>query len=119
MSTMVSDGEIDYRSRRFGCENTLHYRYRSSEKIGEARFGSLEFFLIERYRLFACREKKLFTGQVHHSPYQLHKVAVTVADPELFAMDGFQTPAGPPAHAIYSARVDVSIYPIDSVEQSS
>jgi uncharacterized protein len=119
MSATVSDGEIDYRSRRFGCKNTLHYRYRSSEKIGEARFGSLEFFLIERYRLFASREKKLFTGQVHHSPYQLHKVAVTVADPELFAMDGFQTPAGPPTHAIYSARVDVSIYPIDSVGQGS
>jgi uncharacterized protein YqjF (DUF2071 family) len=116
MSATVSNGEIDYRSRRFGFKNALHYRYRSTEKIGEARFGSLEFFLIERYRLFACRENKLFTGQVHHSPYQLCEVAVTVADPGLFAMDGFQTPAGPPAHAIYSGRVDVSIYPIDSVK---
>lgn len=51
--------------------------------------------------------------------HQLHKVAVTVADPELFAMDGFQTPAGPPTHAIYPGRVDVSIYPIDFVKSGS
>jgi len=116
MSARVSDGEIDYWSHRFGFKNSLHYRYRASEKLGEARFGSLEFFLIERYRLFARRGNKLFTGRVHHSPYQLRKVAVTDADPELFAMDGFETPAEPPAHTIYSERVDVSIYPMDLVD---
>src|SRR5271165_4589116 len=119
MSARVSDGEIDYWSHRFGFKNSLHYRYRASEKLGEARFGSLEFFLIERYRLFARRGNKLFTGRVHHSPYQLRKVTVTDANPELFAMDGFETPAEPPAHAIYSERVDVSIYPMDLVDTNA
>jgi uncharacterized protein len=116
MSASVSDGEIDYWSHRFGFKNSLHYRYRAFEKLGEVRFGSLEFFLIERYRLFARRGNKLFTGRVHHSPYRLRKAAVTNADPELFAMDGFETPAGPPAHTIYSERVDVSIYPMELVD---
>jgi uncharacterized protein YqjF (DUF2071 family) len=111
MRAMVSDGEIDYRSRRLGSESSLHYRYRPSAKLGEATFGSLGFFLIERYRLFARRGNKLFTGRVHHSPYQLHKVAVVEADPGLFAMNGFETPAQRPAHMVYSERVDVSIYP--------
>src|SRR4029077_6119419 len=106
---------IDYRSRRLGRKDALHYRYRACEKFGEARFGSLEFFLVERYRLFACRGNKLLTGRVYHSPYQLHKVAVTAAGPELFAMNGFKTPTEPAAHAIYSERVDVSVYPIESV----
>jgi hypothetical protein len=119
MSAGVSDGEIDYCSHRFGCKNSLHYRYRASEKLGEANFGSLEFFLIERYRLFARRGNKLFTARVHHSPYRLRKVTVTDADPELFAMDGFQTPAEPPAHIIYSERVDVSIYRMDLADSGA
>lgn len=112
MRATVSDGEIDYWSHRFGSGSSLHYRYRPTEKLGEAKFGSLEFFLIERYRLFAWRGNKLFTGRVHHSPYQLRKAAVTEADPKLFAMNGFATPAERPAHMVYSERVDVSIYPL-------
>jgi uncharacterized protein YqjF (DUF2071 family) len=119
MSARVSDGEIDYWSQRFGFKNSLHYRYRASEKLGEARFASLEFFLIERYRLFARRGNKLFTARVHHSPYQLRKVTVTYADTELFAMDGFEPPAEPTAHTIYSERVDVSIYPMALVDSGA
>jgi uncharacterized protein YqjF (DUF2071 family) len=115
MSARISDGEIDYCSHRWGSKKSLRYRYRASEKLGEAAFGSLEFFLIERYRLFALRGSTLFTGQVHHSPYQLRNVAVIEADPELFALDGFETPGEPAAHAIYSERVDVSIYPVELV----
>jgi uncharacterized protein len=115
MSASISEGEIDYCSRRLRSKKSLRYRYRASEKLGEATFGSLEFFLIERYRLFARRGSKLLTGQVHHSPYQLRKVAVSEADPELFAMEGFETPSEPSAHAIYSERVDVSVYPVELV----
>jgi uncharacterized protein len=116
MSAKLRGGEIDYRSHRAGGKNSLRYRYRASAELGEAKFGSLEFFLIERYRLFAFRGNKLLTGRVHHSPYQLQRVSVTNADPSLFAMDGFETPTDPPAHSIYSRRVDVSIYPIESGE---
>jgi uncharacterized protein len=117
MSGRVSDGEIDYCSHRFGSKNSLHYRYRTSGNLGEAAFGSLEFFLAERYRLFARRGNKLFTGQVHHSPYQMRKVTVIDADPELFAMDGFKTPIEPPAHAVCSERIDVSIYPMQLMKR--
>jgi uncharacterized protein YqjF (DUF2071 family) len=116
MRAKILKGEIDYRSRRLGSKIPLHYRYRPLEKIGEAKFGSLEFFLIERYRLFARQKNKLFTGRVHHSPYQLCKVGVTDSDSELFAMDGLQAPGEAAIHAIYSERVDVSIYPVELVE---
>jgi len=115
MRARVTAGEIDYWSHRFGSKKALRYRYRPSEPLGEAEFGSLEFFLIERYRLFACRGKRLLTGQVYHSPYQLRNVSLSHADPDLFAMDGFDTPTGPPAHILYSRRLDVNIYPIDLV----
>jgi uncharacterized protein len=119
MSAGVSNGEIDYWSHRFGYKYSLHYRYRATGKAGEAKVGSIEFFLIERYRLFARRGNNLFTARVYHSPYQLRKVTVTDADPALFAMDGFQTPAEPPVHRIYSERVDVSVYPMDFVDSGA
>jgi uncharacterized protein len=111
MRATVSDGAIDYWSHRFGSRSSLHYQYRPTEKLGEAKFGSLEFFLIERYRLFARRGNRLLTGQVHHSPYLLHQAEVAHADPGLLAMNGFDIQAGRPAHILYSERVDVSIYP--------
>jgi uncharacterized protein YqjF (DUF2071 family) len=115
MDAKISGGEINYRSRRFGSKDSLHYRYLPTEKLGEAKPGTLEFFLVERYRLFTCRKNEILSGRVHHSPYRLRKVVVTDADPKLFALDGFKTPSKPPEHAIYSDRVDVSVYPVDFV----
>jgi uncharacterized protein len=112
MAAKVSDGQIEYSSRPSRSGRTFQYCYRPLEKIGEAPFGSLEFFLIERYRLFATRKNRLLTACVNHAPYQLQKVSITRADAELFAEDGFVAPVEPPAHATYSQRVDVSIFPI-------
>jgi len=112
MDAKISGGEINYRSRRLGSKDSLHYRYRPTEKLGEAKPGTLEFFLVERYRLFTCRKNQILSGRVHHSPYRLRKVVVTDADPKLFALDGFETPSKPPEHAIYADRVDVSVYPV-------
>jgi len=53
---------------------------------------------------------------VHHSPYQLCNVSVAGADSGLFAMDGLPNPTEAAIHAIYSERVDVSIYPVELVE---
>jgi uncharacterized protein YqjF (DUF2071 family) len=115
MRAKTSENEIDYRSRRYGSKDTLHFLYRPYRKLGEARFGTLEFFLIERYRLFALRRNGLVTGRVYHSPYELHKVAVMHADPGLFGLNGFEIPSAPPAHAIYADRVDVSVYPVEVI----
>ena len=112
MDAKIAGGEIDYRSLRFGSKNSLCYRYLPTEKLGEAKPGTLEFFLVERYRLFTCRKNQILSGRVHHSPYRLCKVVVTDADPKLFALDGFETPSKPPEHATYSDRVDVSVYPV-------
>ena len=112
MRTEVEDGEIAYSSRRLGSTEALHYRYRPTLELEEARFGSLEFFLLERYRLFAHRRGRLLTGRVYHAPYRLGKAIVHELDSRLFKLDGFEIPSEPPAHAAYVRRVDVSIYPL-------
>jgi hypothetical protein len=112
MRTDIDGGEMAYSSVRLGSAEALHYRYRPALDLEEAGFGSLEFFLLERYRLFAQRRGRLLTGRVYHAPYRLGKAIVHELDSRLFELDGFEVPSEPPAHAAYVRRVDVSIYPV-------
>jgi uncharacterized protein YqjF (DUF2071 family) len=110
-----SDKEITFCSQRCGSSTVQGYRFRPSDDLGEAKLGSLEFFLIERYRLFSVRHDRLLTGRVYHAPYRLKKAVVANFDKHLFELDGLQTPPGSPDSALYSAGVDVTVYPVAAV----
>ena len=112
MRANIESGQIAYSSRRIGSAETLHYSYSPAAELGEAGFGSLDFFLLERYRLFARRGGRLMTGRVYHAPYRLGKVIVHEIDKRLFKLDGLEMSSGSPAHAAYVRRVDVTVYPI-------
>jgi uncharacterized protein len=118
MQVEVRDEEIGYLCQRRGSSKILQYQFRPSDDLGEAKFGSLEFFLIERYRLFAFRRSQLFTGRVYHSPYQLKGAVLSNIDKDLFALDSLQPPPGPPDSILYSPGVDVTVYPIERVHHS-
>jgi len=109
------DEEIRYSCRRFGSSASLEYRFRPSENIGEAKLGSLEFFLVERYRLFAISRGRLLTGRVYHSPYELANAMVSKLDKRLLELDGLRSPSGPPDNVLYSPGVDVTVYPVEVV----
>jgi uncharacterized protein YqjF (DUF2071 family) len=102
---------IEYESSRAGV--SLEYRYRPSGAPFEAKPGSLEFFLIERYRLFAFRRGSLLSGRVYHEPYQLRAVSVDRADTGLFSLNGLSIPNGKPEHQIFASGVDVSVYSLE------
>ena len=104
--------EIRYSCQRCGSSTLQEYRFLPSDDLGEAKLGSLEFFLIERYRLFSVRGTRLLTGRVYHSPYNLRKVVVSKFDKRLFQLDGLPIPPGSPNSVLYSAGVDVTIYPV-------
>jgi uncharacterized protein len=113
MRAKLENGWIDYRSRRRG--NRVHCRYRPMDRSGEAILGSFEFFLVERYRLFAFFAGEIRTARVYHSPYQLRRVDAAETDTgALFELSGFEQPARPPEHAIYAERVDVTVYRLES-----
>ena len=115
MHVEVRSEEIRYCSQRCGFSTVQEYRFRPSDDLGEAKIGSLEFFLIERYRLFSVRRDRLLTGRVYHAPYRLKKAVVANLDKHLFELDGLQTPPGSPASALYSAGVDVTVYSVTKV----
>jgi uncharacterized protein YqjF (DUF2071 family) len=67
---VVPDGEaVHYLSS--SEEAAFASSFRPTGPPARARRGSLEEFVIERYRLFAARRGRLITAQVEHEPWPL------------------------------------------------
>ena len=91
------------------------------ERIGEpftAEPGSLDFFLAERYRLFAYNEAKaqLLTGQVHHQAYPLQQVNLKRYSKRIFTLNGLSKPDSLPVSLLASSGVNVQISPMIRVD---
>jgi uncharacterized protein YqjF (DUF2071 family) len=72
--TTVADGDrVHYLSAR--GKAAFSATYEPSGPPRHARPGSLEHFLVERYRLFAERRGRLVTAQVAHEPWPLQPAA--------------------------------------------
>jgi len=110
-------GEVDYRARRAGTERESRFAYRPAEQMGEAAAGSREFFLVERYRLFAHdpRRGRLFTGRVHHAPYRIGAADVPVWDDTMLRLAGFELNGQAPDHVCAAQPVDVQVWPLEPV----
>ena len=83
------------------------------DQLSNAEPGTWEFFVIERYLLYASREDKLFTGMVHHSPYSLRQARLVGRDDALVRAAGI-TP-GLWRNTLYSPGVDVEVFGIQGV----
>ncbi|MGH7826304.1 MAG: YqjF family protein [Candidatus Binatia bacterium] len=110
---------IRYSSHRHGSPRRLEtgFVYRSLSNRRQAEIGTLGFFLIERYVLFAYTEKnrRLYSGRVWHLPYPLEDADVGEWDANLFALDGFSPPESNPDHIIMSPGVDVDVFRLELV----
>lgn len=93
------------------------FRYRAISQPSLAIPGTLEFFLIERYVLFAYSKRhKLYAGRVWHNPYQLAEVEVTHLDEHVLSLDGFRKPSSDPYHKIMSQGVEVDVYGLEELK---
>ncbi len=114
MSTQTGEDEmIKSRCRRRADRRrrTHKFRYRPEGAVREAVPGTLEFFLIERYVLFAQRAGgRIVAGRVHHAPYRLQNAAVNAWDGGLLTLDGLPKPGRAPEHAAFSPGVDVEVF---------
>jgi uncharacterized protein YqjF (DUF2071 family) len=115
MKLSVAAGEWRFVSKRLGTNALLGYHYRPTASLGEAVAGSLDFFLVERYRLFAFRQRGLLSGRVYHAPYWLSAVEITAWSDGLFSLDGFRVPNRPPDHQLYARQLEVSVFAVEQV----
>ncbi|HXU06893.1 MAG TPA: DUF2071 domain-containing protein [Polyangia bacterium] len=104
---------VDYRSRRRDAtQASFSARYQPAGPVVEAAPGSLEFFLAERYLLYARSGKGLRTARVHHAPYPLQPAAATDVGQDLTYVASLSRwacrDAPPLVH--YARGVDVEIF---------
>jgi uncharacterized protein YqjF (DUF2071 family) len=106
---------VTYEAKRKGLSENDRFRWKRTAAGRPAEAGPLEFFLVERYRLFAADGRGgLLTGQVHHAPYQISVPELTESSSVVGRAAGFEFPGPPPlVHAV--AGVDVTIHPLKSV----
>lgn len=75
-----------------------------------AKVGSLEFWLVERYLLFANRRGQLISGRVFHQPYSIQKLQVDEFRDGLVPKTTGLDCAGEWDHAAFSPGVDVEVF---------
>lgn len=112
MTARGVDDTCDFTSRRRGSDLPADRFTWSAPRTGGrlAAVGSLEAFLIERYRLFAVRpDGRLLTGLVRHAPYRVSQPRVHRWSHVAATLAGFAL-EGPPASLLAAETVDVSIH---------
>ena len=117
-SEHTENGGIRYRSTRLGdagSNATATFEYAPGAELGVAEPGSLEFFLLERYRLYASGPGGLLQGAVFHQPYPLCSAEVRAWDEWLLELNGFASTGRAPDHMIMSRGVDVTVFPMQYV----
>lgn len=111
-ASVDAEGWVHYRSKRLWTVVQSEFLYRAKTEPMAAAIDTLEFFLAERYLLYADIKGTLHSGRVHHSPYPLCEAQVEKQDAKLFKLNGFDTPGRPADLAHYAEGVKVDIYPL-------
>lgn len=113
MRGVANGSHIHYTSRRKSAVPTASYDYEIPASTQLAAPESLEFFLLERYRLFSTNSTgAIFSGRVHHAPYQFSPAHCAHWSTEPFRLNDFPEPANAPVSLLTAAPVDVDIFPL-------
>lgn len=113
MAASFRDGTIHYQcQRRDEAAGSCRYAWTPGATAAPVAPGSLEFFLVERYLLFAADAAgRLYAGRVHHAPYRVNSPRISEFSVEPARLAGFRLEGGP-ASVLAALPVDVSIFPL-------
>ena len=115
-SSRTSAGFIRYESvRNGGSGRRCFFENAPGKALPEPPPESLEFFLVERYRLYSSAPNGLRRGAVFHPPYPLCRAEVTAWDEHLLTLNSFSPTGRPPDHILMSRGVDVTVFPLETV----
>ena len=115
MESYTNDGEIAYRCERQEMEYSVEFLYKGTGNSFSAEPGSLEFFLVERYVLFAYTGNELAMARIHHAPYPLQQGQAMKWDDKVFEWDKLERPTRQPDHLLFSPGVDVDIFNLQMI----
>jgi uncharacterized protein YqjF (DUF2071 family) len=110
------DGALDFSSSRSEGERPRVFaaRYEPTGPVAPAAAGTLEYFLTERYCLYAAsRTGELWRADIHHVPWPLQRAQAEI-ELNTMAPDGVHVlDEKPLLH--FSRRQDVVIWPLEPV----
>jgi uncharacterized protein YqjF (DUF2071 family) len=116
--TSAGDGPwIEYRSERRdprGAPARFEARYRPAGGVRQAAPGSLEAWLVERYRLYTVGDGgRILAGDIHHEPWTLQDAEAEIRVDTMTAPLGIERAGAPMLQ--FARRQDVVFWPLVAV----
>ncbi|NJN64262.1 MAG: DUF2071 domain-containing protein [Acidobacteria bacterium] len=112
MSAHERDGFIEYAStRRDEPRGTaFRARYRPISEPYASACGSLEYWLTERYCLYAQSARgRVYRAEVHHVPWPLQRAEAVIERNDLLRPHGLAV-EGPPVWLHFARRIEVAVW---------
>jgi uncharacterized protein len=112
MELREKEGVIRFASRRVlaGPPATFATEWEAGAPLPELRPGSLDFFLIERYCLYAVRGRRLYRARIFHRPWPLRRAALRSLATTMLEAHGLRTPGGEPLVHGQAAPLNVQVW---------
>ena len=112
------EGDVTtYASRREGSAGRpaeFEGSWATGAEQPEAEPGTLDFFLVERYCLYAAEGEKLYRARIHHRPWPLRDVRLRSQRSTMVEAAGLGKPAGEPL-VHHGGPVEVEVWPLEEV----
>jgi len=115
MSLEETGETIGFASRRAKGEGeaaNFQARWTRGREMPAPDPDSLEFFLVERYCLYAARAEKLYRAQIHHAPWSLRAATVEELTSTMGRANGIQLPDKPALAHAQGDPLAVEVWPL-------
>ena len=98
----------DFNSARSLPQAKLNLSWKVGEALPESTPGSIEFFLTERYSLYAYHRGEVYRSRIHHDPWPLRSAVTDSCDSTMIQSLGIDQPTGEPLlHYAEAIAVDI------------
>lgn len=88
--------------------------YRPISEIYHSQPGHLDYWLTERYCLYAAHKTRLHRGEIHHAPWNLRRAEADITENSVADAHGIRLPDNPPL-LHYVERIDVLVWPLKRI----
>lgn len=114
MREAIRGDRVGYSLRRYDepqAEARIAYSFLPGLRHAEP--GTLDYFLVERYRLYSIHRGQLMTGTVRHTAYPVASLSELEIESNL--LESLGLPTSPLRHACFSPGVEVEVWGIEAV----
>jgi len=91
---------------------------RQGDLLGETEPGRVEFFLLDRYAVYAAEGARLFRGRVHHKPWTIWGGTVKKYRSNMIEVLGIPAPEGEARVHFARSMPQVRVWPMEELKVS-